>query len=123
MIPDVGAAGAGVVVHAEDRAEPVILEAGGEDVGGAVAERVGDEDDRALIDLADVVAAAGSVSGKPCEKPAPVESAISSGCSHSSASDSVSASRRVSGGRHEVERLGRDRRGLSVCRMRSPKLT
>ena len=59
MIPHVGAAGAGVVVDAQDGAHLVILKAGGEDVRRAVAERIGDEDDRALVDLTDVVALRG----------------------------------------------------------------
>ena len=52
---------------------------------------------------------AGSVSGKPCEKPEPVESAISSGFSHSLSHVSIAASRSVRAERHEMERLGRDR--------------
>ena len=54
--PHIGAAGAGVVVGAEDGADLVVAETGGENIRGAVAARIGDQDDRTIITLADVVA-------------------------------------------------------------------
>jgi hypothetical protein len=36
-------------VDAQDRTDPVVLEPGGEDVGRAVAQSIGDEDHRPLI--------------------------------------------------------------------------
>jgi hypothetical protein len=53
--PDVGPAGAGVVVDAEHRADLVVGESGREDVRRAVAECVGDEYDRPVVDLPDAV--------------------------------------------------------------------
>ncbi len=55
--PDVGASGSRVVVGPDDRSDPVVLETRGEDVGGGVAARVGDEYDGAEVGLADVVGA------------------------------------------------------------------
>src|SRR5512141_1064820 len=55
MRPDVGSAGAGVARHAENRAYGVVLETCREYVGGAVAECVGNEDDRTMILLTDEV--------------------------------------------------------------------
>ena len=43
------------VVDAQHRADLVVLEARREDVGRAVAQRVGDEDDRAVVELAGAV--------------------------------------------------------------------
>src|SRR6266508_3968664 len=48
---DVRTAGAGVGLDAEHRPDLVVLEAGGEDVAGAVALRVGHQHDRALVEL------------------------------------------------------------------------
>jgi hypothetical protein len=55
--PHVGPAGAGVVVHSEDGADLVVLEPGREDVGCRITASVGDEHDRTLILLTDVVSA------------------------------------------------------------------
>jgi hypothetical protein len=54
-VTTVGAAGACVGFYAEHGPELVVLEAGGEDVAGAVALGVGDWHDRTLVGLADAV--------------------------------------------------------------------
>ena len=56
VIPDVCPAGSCARIAAEDRADVVILKPGREHVGRAVAEGVGDEDDRPLVYLLDVIA-------------------------------------------------------------------
>ncbi len=55
MVEHVGPAGTGVRVDAEDRADVVIGEAGREHVAGRVAQCVGDQHHRAVIELADRV--------------------------------------------------------------------
>ena len=57
----VRATGAGVGVDPEHRADLVVLEARREDVAGAVALRVGHQDDRPLVDLPDVVDDVGGI--------------------------------------------------------------
>jgi hypothetical protein len=52
--PDIGAAGAGVVVCAEDGSDLVVLKTCGENVRCAVAARIGDKYDRTVIPLPDV---------------------------------------------------------------------
>ena len=57
----VRATGAGVGLDPEHRADLVVLEAGGEDVAGAVALGVGHQHDRTLVHLADAVDDVGGV--------------------------------------------------------------
>src|SRR3954469_365041 len=56
MLPDVRAASSGMPAGAEDIAYFVILKTRREHVGGAVATGIDDENDRTLVDLADVIA-------------------------------------------------------------------
>ncbi len=53
--PTVRPARAGVRVHADDRADRVVLETGGKDVGRAVTQSVGDQRGRAVINLSGIV--------------------------------------------------------------------
>src|SRR5262249_14537701 len=55
VLPDVGAASTGTPMDAEDFADPMVLKARHENIGGAVTPRVDDERDRPLILLPQAV--------------------------------------------------------------------
>src|SRR5690606_5740504 len=65
MRPHVGAAGAGRGVDPDDGADGVVLEAGGEHIGSAVAETIDDQNLGALILLSAPVAVLGPRDGEP----------------------------------------------------------
>jgi hypothetical protein len=62
--PDVRAPGTGVGSDAEDGSDLMILKTGGKDVGRAIAEWVGDQQDRSMILLPDIVTVLDRSDGK-----------------------------------------------------------
>ena len=55
MRPDVGAAASGIVIHADDRTDGMILKSGSEDLGRAIGQGVDQQSGAAMIDLAEAI--------------------------------------------------------------------